>query len=62
MSDQRIETHVLRTRAWVVPLLSYDEELEQERDLVPERSWELATIMPRHKKREPTMTAESAES
>ena len=50
MTEQPIKTHVLRVPPRIVPLLSPEEELEQERDLVPEHRWGPATILPRYQR------------
>ena len=38
MSDPNIKTHILKMPCRAVPLLTLEEELAQERDLVPEHS------------------------
>ncbi len=50
MNGQAIKMHVHRVPPRAVPLLTPDEEFELEQDLVPERDWSPATILPQHKR------------
>lgn len=53
MSEREIKPHILRRQfpgPLDIPLLTPDQEVELERDLVPEDRWGPVRILPRHRR------------